>query len=197
MGFIDLTGLDIQGEPDENDKRSLAAVKAFAETDRYVKPTQESTEKAHELREKNTAMVRGYRWEFQDDLVRERGGVTLHENEFLLRLSKLIPVKPNDWIADGRRGLSVLKDGRYQYVGAMQAGFMREWSKLREDDHRLPTSEEYRGWRTVLIRLILGGFITEKAAHAEFGSPPVGDDSLYYRILLWRFRNRGRDIYDA
>jgi hypothetical protein len=194
MGFLDLTGLDINGDPDEKDRRSLAEVAALAATDRMVQPTQETTELYLRLLEenKNSDPVRAARWEYQDELTDPaRVGKIISENEFLFRLRKIVPVKANDWTWGARRGISVWKQGRFQYAGAIQCGYMQEFSDFNYDHHDLITTERHRGWRgTVLLRLITEGFITEDAAHAEFGSPIQNSASWVYRWKLWQFRNR-------
>ena len=192
MGFLDLTGLDIQGTPDERDKRSLAEVAALEASDRMVKPTQETTELYLRLHEKNVERVRGFRWEDQDKLLDPtRVGVVLSEREFLFRLGRILPVKVNDWTARGMRGLSAWKNGRYEYVCAVQCGYAPEFSLMNYNDYWLPTTEKYRGWRgTVLLRLILGGYITETAAHKEFGKPVANSASVIYRKKLYEYRNR-------
>jgi hypothetical protein len=42
----------------------------------------------------------------------------------------------------------------------------------------------------VLLNLITKGFITEEAAHAEFGAPIQNQASRLYREKLWNYRNR-------
>lgn len=189
--LLDLTGLDIVGEPDDNDKRSLAEVAALAASDRMVAPTQETTELYLRLNEENTNSVRGFRWENQEDFVDpDRVGVILHENEFLTRLGKLGTFKPNDWSRHGMRGLNIFWQGKWKYLFAIQRGYAPEFSLMNFNEHQLPTTEKYRGWRgTVLLRLILGGYITEEAAHAEFGPPMLTRATLRYRLKLWKYRN--------
>lgn len=189
--LLDLNGLDIVGQPDEADLRSLAEVRAFAASDRYVKPTEETTETAQRLKEENTAAVRAFRWEMQDELKNEaeRIGRILSERDFFAMISRIIPARYNAWTSHGLRGLSVLVNGQWKYVCAVQAGFMPEYSVMRFDEHDLPIAEKYRGWRTVLLRLIMQGFITEAAAHCVFGEPPMGDVSRRYRNHLWNYRN--------
>lgn len=189
--FLDLTGLDIVGEPDEQDKRSLAEVEAFAASDRYIKSTQETTEKYHQLHEENVEAVSAYRWEYQEEFddIEGRIGTILHENELVSRLNKLLLVSVNPRIRRGMRGLAAMKGGRMEYCCAMQAGYMPEYSLMNFDDHGLPTAEKYRGWRTVLLRLIMQEFIAEELAHGEFGFP-TGPAGQRYRRVLWRYRNR-------
>jgi hypothetical protein len=192
--FVDLTGLDIQGVPDENDKRSLAEVAALEASDRQVQPTQQTTELYLKLREQNTDSYESRASRLLNDgdfeNEEERKGIILSENEFLSRLHKIVSIKPNDWCARGMRGLSAWKDGRYHYVCAMQAGYMPEFSLMYFDDHRRATKEKMRGWRTVLLNFILKGYITEESARREFGPPPLNRASRLYRETLWKYRHR-------
>jgi hypothetical protein len=192
---LEQTGLDIIDQPDEEDKRSLAEVEAFSRTDNFVKSTQQSTELAHKLTEENAAAVRDFRWAEQDELKaqEERIGRILHENDFFLKLESLIPIRRNDWTARGMRGFCVLENGNWIYPNAaVQVGYMTEYSIMEFDHHDLPVAEKFRGWRTVLLRLIIQGYLDEKAAHEVFGMPPINDASRRYRHNLWRYRNRGK-----
>jgi hypothetical protein len=193
--FFKQTGLDISGEPDEADQRSLAEIEAFARSDRYVHPTQETTERFQQMREMNTDAVREYRWEKQDELAREseRIGRIVTENNFLSQLQRVATAKYNDWATRGMRGLSVWKDDRWQYVCAVQCGYMPEYSVMTFDEHGLPLAEKYRGWRTVLLRLVTQGFVSEERVHQVFGAPPSNAASRRYREHLWRYRNREKN----
>lgn len=190
---LGMTGLDIVGEADENDLRSLREVEAFAASDRYVEPTQQTTETFLRMREENTAAVREYRWEKQEELEREdvdRVGQILSQEIFLRGLNRITTARYNTFSRRGRVGLSVLVGSEWKYVCAVQLGYMQEYSVMTFDAHKLPLAESYRGWRTVLLRLITMGFISEQAAHEIFGPPQICDASLRYRRELWRYRNR-------
>lgn len=187
------TGLDIIDTPDAKDVESLREIQALERTDRFIKSTSETTELAQRMNEENTDAVKAYRWAMQEELSKEsaaRLGRIISEGDFLAKLRNISVCRYNDWTARGMRGLSILKEGRWQYVCAVQAGYMPEYSVLRFDEHRLPVNEKFRGWRTVLLRLILGGFISENDAHRVFGPPPINAASRRYRHQLWEFRNR-------
>lgn len=193
--FWQRSGLEISGEPDDDDRRSLAEVEAFARSDRYVKPTQETTELALWLHEKNYRLetVKAARWAMQEELRNqpERMGVILSESDFLGKLQGVLTVKVNDWSRRGMRGISGWKDGRWQYICAMQCGYMPEYSIMRFDEYDVPTNEEYRGWRTVLLRVITQDFATEEQVHRVFGAAEINSASRRYRQQLWNYRNRG------
>lgn len=189
---LGMTGLDIVGEPDEQDLASLREVEAFAASDRYVEPTQQTTETFLRMQEENTAAVREYRWEKQEELAREgeRIGQILSQEIFLRGLNRIITARYNSFSRRGMVGLSVLVGAQWKYVCAVQLGYMPEFSVMNFDAHGLPQAEKYRGWRTVLLRLITMGFIPEESAHRTFGEPALGPASRRYREQLWRYRNR-------
>jgi hypothetical protein len=78
---------------------------------------------------------------------------------------------------------------------------MNEYSVIWLDAHGLPLNEKKRGWRTVLLRLIQGSFITEEQAEEVFGEPTSGPVSRRYREQIFWFRNRSKtgnvDAYNA
>lgn len=76
----------------------------------------------------------------------------------------------------------------HQYMTWMDIPFMFEWSVLRLDPHQLPIGEKYRGWRTVLSKLIRRKVFTEQKAHEIFGIPS-GATSKIYKRTLYDFRN--------
>ena len=77
------------------------------------------------------------------------------------------------------------------YVCGVQAGWMAEYEVFHYDPHGIRLGTKYRGWRTVLLRLILKGFLEEEQAHKVFG-PATGPCSERYNRLLYACRNRPR-----
>ena len=87
------------------------------------------------------------------------------------------------------RGIGHLYQGiNHQYMTWMDIPFMYEWSVLRVDEHKIPIGEKYRGWRTVLTRLIARKVLTEIKAHQIFGEP-LGTTSKIYKRTLFNLRN--------
>jgi|SRR6185312_3133198 len=58
-----------------------------------------------------------------------------------------------------------------------------EFSWVGTDDWGIATKEEERGWRTVLMRLIKGGFLKYSAVKAEFGEPHGSRGVLWHKQL--------------
>jgi hypothetical protein len=190
--ITDLSGLDIVGEPDEQDRRSLAEVEAMLATDRFIQSTSETQELAHQQHELNTEAVKQFRWHKQEELAREgdRIGRIISQEELLNGLNQIVPARYNLWSKRGMVGLSVLKDGNWKYACAVQCGYMPEYSVMRFDTYGLPLNEKYRGWRTVLLRLIVQDLISETRAHEIFGAPPENRASRRYWEQLFNYRNR-------
>ena len=65
---------------------------------------------------------------------------------------------------------------------------MPEFSMMQFDDHGVPVSEEFRGWRTCLLQLILKKMLTEPMATAVFGEA-TGPAAAKYNAYLYGFRN--------
>lgn len=163
---------------------------------RHTVTGSQTVEEYHRIKEENDEAVEKFKFDCQDELLDEkvRVGRIMHHAEFLRRLRTILPARYNDWSERGLVGLSVYtpseSGGEWKYVCAVQVGFAPEYSMLHFDDHGLPLNEKYRGWRTVVLRLILGGHITEEQADKAFGPPAIGPVSSRYRRQLYAFRNR-------
>jgi hypothetical protein len=73
----------------------------------------------------------------------------------------------------------------------VQRGWMPEYTVMGFDDHGVPLAEKYRGWRTVLLQLILKEIITMEKAHKVFGEANL-PCAERYNTILHSYRNRGR-----
>ncbi len=90
----------------------------------------------------------------------------------------------------GTVGLWAARGTQMVYVCYLQIPAQYEWSVLRLDAHNLPNGERFRGWRTVLMQLIVKDILTEEKAHKIFGKPTGGIVSSLYRKTLWFRRNK-------
>ena len=71
----------------------------------------------------------------------------------------------------------------------VQNGYMPEYTVMGFDYHGVPLAEKYRGWRTVLLQLILKGILTIELAHKVFGEANLPCAERYNSILHgWRNR---------
>lgn len=150
-------------------------------------------------KEKSDAQVQSYRWHDQEALTDKKARLVniLHAREFMRRLHNNgvqcfthyagMPDTAGLWaVVPGYERLGHL------YICYIQVPYMAEWSVLRLDAHKLPSGEEYRGWRTALCRLIEEGVLSESKAHEIFGEPTSGPVSLRYRRSLYYARNFAR-----
>ncbi len=117
-----------------------------------------------------------------------RMGRTLSSSELIMHLQRLIPgfkTSPGGILGDISfyRALGDTIDS----LGWVTKGIVPEYSIVHVDARGLPKSEQ-RGWRTVLIRLIKHGVITEAQCDREFGLPSQGEVSCLWREALWDHR---------
>ena len=127
-----------------------------------------------------------------------RTGRRMHHSELILRLRKLLP---GLLIMDGNFAgeLAMFRtfgqpqprlEGRsFEYLGFMPTGVMPEYSIYHFDARNVPDREEQRGWRTVLLKFVNNGMLTEEQVNRYFGEP-TGIGSTVYRRQLWKYRNR-------
>ncbi len=142
-------------------------------------------------RELNINGVKDYRWDNQQQFERERFGRILSQSDFLYMLQKIRPdAFYNSFSVDGLVGLNIMEQGAPRYTGvAVQRSWMPEYELLRIDEYGLPGRSKYRGWRTVLLRLIQAGFVREEDVDGVF-SKADGPESGPYLEALYAIRNR-------
>lgn len=185
-----------------------AEVEAYSKR-RHEKPHSAGLEEVIRQRELSADYVKEYRFfrQFEDKLTdeKQRRGELMFCLDFVDNLNEILPAYLSATIRNGLSGLYVftpdVKGGHWHYVCGVQACMMYEYSVIRLDSHDLPINEKKRGWRTVLLRLITGSFISEEDAHQVFGEPFSGPISRRYREQLYWFRNRSKtaniDPYSA
>jgi hypothetical protein len=75
-------------------------------------------------------------------------------------------------------------------IATVQWPFSTEWMVMRFDEFGVPRTPRYLGWRTALLALIRGGYVSEEEAHRAF---PVGlgPEATWYKqqIFEWSGRN--------
>lgn len=170
----------------------------------------QNVEELMRQQEMSKEMVKEYKMYKQDELLDtpERVGRVMHCLEFLRLLETIRPAYLSANIRKGLTGLAVwhpkdvvdeesgeVKRVDWQYVCGVQVGFMHEYSSFHFDKRGLPLNEKWRGWRTVLLRLIQLGHITEEQERQVFGEA-TGVASRRHREQLFCFRNRKRDDAD-
>lgn len=176
---------------------------------RHAKTSSYNLEQLCRQKEMSSEMVKEYRFYKQDELTDtpERVGKIMDCFKFQEKLATIIPCYLSSVVRKGLSGLAVYKPKEYiedgqtkvrewHYVCGVQVGLMHEYSSMWFDQHGLPLNEKWRGWRTVLLRLIQLGYVTESQADATFGSAE-GIASRRYREQLFCFRNRVEKVKDA
>lgn len=167
---------------------------------RWDKPNSAGLEEVMRQNELSTQSVKEYRFfrQFEDGLTDEksRQGQLMFCLDFVEKINTILPAYLSGKVIKGLSGLYVympdVKGGHWHYVCGVQASMMNEYSVIYVDSHGLPLNEKKRGWRTVLLRLIQGSFITEEQADEVFGEPTSGPVSRRHREQLYWFRNRSR-----
>jgi hypothetical protein len=118
-----------------------------------------------------------------------RKGEVLHSSEFVLRVQNINPALylhhqinfESDWgfYADIR--------GKLVYLSGFPKGWMTEFSYALIDQRNLPT-EERRGWRTVLLRMLSKGMLSWEQVVSEFGDSE-GFNSERWAVYTAPYRN--------
>ena len=162
---------------------------------RHEKSSSQNEEELAKQKEFSAVTAKEYQWvtpeEYAD--VKQRMGRIMHSSTLINDLRGRCKVKC--WYRDhpqpGKVTLLVQKgEGiRPPEVGCwVQLGFMPEYSIMDFDEHGVPLAEKYRGWRTVLLQLIIKGVVTETVAHKVFGEADA-PCSGRYNSILYSLRN--------
>jgi hypothetical protein len=182
--------------------KTAALIRQIEYESDVVKSSNQTVEEYRRLFEANALARKDYRWPNQEELKTQREGRILHMNEFLrlLRSAGLKAWCPERGGMPGTLGLFVYHEGLLpgcghnwgfpHYVAFIQVPFMQEYEELYFDDYDVPLGPKRRGWRTVLLRLIEQGLLTEQKAHEVFGRPQSGWVSRRYREYLAYLRGR-------
>lgn len=134
----------------------------------------------------------------QEDLRGVRGGRAMDCSLFLQKLLHICPglyVKQGGYVEDLALYVTsgVAKpewDGNtFKYLGYVTLGVMPEYSIYEFDQHRdILLRASQIGWRSVLLRFVENGVLTEEQCNKEFGPPSGGVNSIWYK-KLYRRRN--------
>jgi hypothetical protein len=169
----------------------------------YSAPRLNTAEHTARLREinNNSEAVQRQRWAHQDDYRDDaaRVGHVRPSGEFLGAVLRLVP---SLYLTDGRivGDVAIFRtypcpqphlDGRdFEYLFYCPTGLLTEYSLYEFEPTRdIPVREKLRGWRTVLLRLIKSGLLTEEECDREFGRATGPASSVWYR-QLYQHRNK-------
>jgi len=165
-----------------------------------VLSTKEQTSRLHESNN-NSEAVKKQRWEHQEELKCEKArvGRPMFAKDFLGVVKKIVP---NLYVTPGniKGHLSIFRtapckqpawgDQDFLYMFFCPDGLLPEYSLYEFDKVRdIPIREHERGWRTVLLRLIIAGLVSEETCDKVFGKAD-GIASHRYKRLLYQYRNK-------
>lgn len=178
-----------------------AAVAEYAERSYESDQTSNQNKEAlAEEKELSESVASQYQWvtpeEYAD--VEARIGLVRSHEEVITLLRKagvcchyrqhVHPDKAVLWVSRGG-GLQEAENACW-----VQIGQMPELTIMGFDEHGAPLAERRRGWRTVLLQLILKGYISEEKANKVFGKPKHHKEFDRYNSLLQSFRNAGNSL---
>lgn len=164
--------------------------------------TEEHTARLRETNNSSEAVKR-QRWDHQDDYRddRSRVGRVVASGDFLAKIKQMVPQL---YITDGRiiGDVAIFRtypcpqphlDGRdFEYLFYCPTGLLTEYSLYEFETARdIPVREKLRGWRTVLLRLIRSGLLTEEQCDREFGRALGPASAVWYR-RLYEYRNQAK-----
>jgi hypothetical protein len=172
-----------------------AAVAEYATHVHEGESSNQTKEEYARWKEMNDASVDEYKWctaeEYKD--IQTRMGKILHASELISMLRLKLGIKC--WYrahphVDKLTLLVQRGDGMIPpEIGCwVQNGYMPEYTVMGFDAHGVPLAEKYRGWRTVLLQLIIKGITTEEKAHKVFG-PAERSCADRYNSILYGVRN--------
>ena len=177
----------------------LAAQIAEYATKRYqdAPVSSQTQEVLAENREINKGIAQEYQWVTPDEYANqeERVGRVMHSSELITLLRKAgVTCFYRQHLHFDKAILDISIRGRELQIGCwVQQGNMPELSMFNFDHYGAPLAEKRRGWRTVLLQLILKGAITEETANRVFGQPKITQVYARYNGILqgWRQRDKG------
>lgn len=102
------------------------------------------------------------------------------------------------WLGDeaiqGRIGVFGWVKKQAKLLTSLQYPCGPEWSVMYFNEWNVPTTEQYRGWRTALLQMILKDIITEEEVDRAFGPVVLNPASELYRQQLQSHRARRRGL---
>jgi len=155
------------------DPKLEAEVKEYSQR-RHDKSSSQNKEELHKQKEINEELGKQYQWLHPSEYIDAgpRIGKILSHAEFIkiLRKSGLECWYVQHPHLDKLTLLVLDKMSHKPEFAAWAAyGYMPEYSIMNFDRYGVPLAERYRGWRTVLLQLILQGLISEERADKFFG----------------------------
>jgi hypothetical protein len=169
-------------------------IKEYAET-AHADTGAEAQEVLARLREENSNLASEYAWLSPDHYADQgaRIGIIMHSSELIKKLTEGCGLTCWYRSHPQPKRVTLLVDTTHgvkepEVACWVQFGFMPEYSCVNFDEHGVVLQEAYRGWRTVLLQLLLKRMLTEEQATKVFGEA-YGPASERYLSILRSFRS--------
>jgi hypothetical protein len=171
-----------------------AAIAEFAARDPHEHTDSQTQEELCRVREENEALAKEYQWLSPDEYADEKAriGRIMHSSELITKLREECGLtaiyrehplpKRKTLLVDNTNGIKGLEVACW-----VQFGYMPEFSICNFDEHGVILQEAYRGWRTVLLQLLIKRLLTEETITRVFGEA-VGPAARKYLEILQGFR---------
>jgi hypothetical protein len=171
-----------------------AAIAEFAAHDPHGHTDSQTEEELCRVKEENDNLAQEYQWlspdEYEDE--KARIGRIMHSSELIKKLTEECGItavyrphpqpKRVTLLVDKTQGIKGLEVACW-----VQFGYMPEYSIMNFDDHGVVLQEAYRGWRTVLLQLLVQHMIDEETMTRVFGEA-VGPAARKYLEIVRGFR---------
>jgi hypothetical protein len=118
-----------------------------------------------------------------------RLGKVMHHSELVSKLQKVVPnlvVWPGNIAGD--ISLYRIYGEQVDFICYSNEGWLPEFSIVEFNKDMQPIHER-RGWRTVLLRIIKFGLLTEELAEKTFGRPSSPQQARFWARRLYDLRN--------
>ena len=171
-----------------------AAIAEFASHDPHGHTDSQTDEELCRVKEENDNLARDYQWlnpgEYEDE--KARIGRIMHSSELIKKLTEECNMSAVYRPHPQPKRVTLLVDPTLGIQGMqvacwVQFGYMPEYSICNFDDHGVVLQEAYRGWRTVLLQLLVKHMIDEETINRVFGEA-VGPAARKYLEIVRAFR---------
>lgn len=171
-----------------------AAIAEFASHDPHGHTDSQTQEELCRVKEENDNLARDYQWlnpgEYEDE--KARIGRIMHSSELIKKLTEECGISAVYRPHPQPKRVTLLVDKTQGIQGMevacwVQFGYMPEYSICNFDDHGVVLQEAYRGWRTVLLQLLVKHMIDEETITRVFGEA-VGSAARKYLEISRAFR---------
>ena len=171
-----------------------AAIAEFASHDPHGHTDSQTDEELCRVKEENDNLARDYQWlnpgEYEDE--KARIGRIMHSSELIKKLTEECGISARYRPHPQPKRITLLVDTSQGIKGMevacwVQFGYMPEYSICNFDDHGVVLQEAYRGWRTVLLQLLVKHMIDEETINRVFGEA-VGPAARKYLEIVRAFR---------